>query len=277
MKRALAERAKQAEASNVFPAVGASPTPQAVMRAANHNNNNSSSSSNNHSFNLSQMSVPKKRPPIVRDTTMLPTTKDAAASPSIKIMTIPLLSAVAVPKPDVNGGPTSSSSAVPPPVKSAASTLGNNDTKLQQGNGNKRGRKSAAEKQALLEAEQENADPDGWFLKFQNRALVSELRALQSEVRQLTSERDVRRLHSASALKGVHMMEVQWAEMESTIQSISSQILRSRNDLLNNLSDADRVILGQVRATKALQFLTNVFAQFIFMDIHYIIHFKSEQ
>jgi len=252
MKRALAERAKQAEASNVFPAVGASPTPQAVVRAANNNR----STTNNHSFNLSQMSVPKKRPPIVRDTTMLPASKDAAASPSIKIMTIPLLSAVAVPKPDVNGGPTSSSSAnvaVPPPVKSAASTL-HNVTKLQQGNGNKRGRKSAAEKQALLEAEQENADPDGWFLKFQNRALVSELRALQSEVRQLTSERDVRRLHSASALKGVHMMEVQWAEMELTIQSISSQILRSRNDLLNNLSDADRVILGQVRATKALQF-----------------------
>lgn len=109
-------------------------------------------------------------------------------------------------------------------------------------------------------SDEEAGEPDGWFLKFQNKALVAELRSLQSELKDLTRERNARRVHSLTAVRGMHMVELRWREMEEVLRQLALSVLQQQSQIGGSnfqLSDTDRTILQQVRKT-FLQFMVYV-------------------
>jgi E3 ubiquitin-protein ligase BRE1 len=103
-------------------------------------------------------------------------------------------------------------------------------------------------KRRKQQQEDEAGEPDGWFLKFQNKALVAELRSLQSELKDLIEERDARRAHSLTAMRGMHMVELRWREMEEILRQLALLLLQQRTGNGADgfqLSDCDRSILEQ--------------------------------
>eukprot|EP00816_Leptocylindrus_hargravesii_P000665 CAMPEP_0196827490 /NCGR_PEP_ID=MMETSP1362-20130617/94183_1 /TAXON_ID=163516 /ORGANISM="Leptocylindrus danicus, Strain CCMP1856" /LENGTH=885 /DNA_ID=CAMNT_0042208129 /DNA_START=510 /DNA_END=3167 /DNA_ORIENTATION=- len=128
----------------------------------------------------------------------------------------------------------------PQRVKSEASTPKSSGGVTPTPRGRKRGKAAAA----AAGSDDEGKEPDGWFLKYQNKALVAELRALQTEVTSLTGERDARRIHSKAALTSVQIIENQWMSMEYTLSQISQHVLQ-RLDKHSDISDADRTVLIQ--------------------------------
>jgi len=57
-------------------------------------------------------------------------------------------------------------------------------------------------------------EPDGWFIKHQNSALVAELRGFKREINCLVRERDERRKISEKALEGVRKLSREWRNLE---------------------------------------------------------------
>lgn len=62
--------------------------------------------------------------------------------------------------------------------------------------------------------ESEVDSSSSFYLKHQNRALVTELKSLQFEIRQLEEERDARRQHCLAALRAIHELQNIWTCME---------------------------------------------------------------
>lgn len=99
--------------------------------------------------------------------------------------------------------PTLSSSTAPP----RPSPLG---TPREEGARSKRQRASTP-------VEDENGD-SAFYLKHQNRALASELKGLQYQLRLLEKERDLRRQHCYDATQALQALQSTWTQMEVALQ-----------------------------------------------------------
>lgn len=78
----------------------------------------------------------------------------------------------------------------------------------------KRQRSSAA----LSSEEKEEDDSSAFYLKHQNRALASELKGLQYQLRLLEKERDLRRLQCEQAGQALQALQNTWTQMEVALQ-----------------------------------------------------------
>lgn len=67
-------------------------------------------------------------------------------------------------------------------------------------------------------AEEDEGDSSGFYLKHQNRALVSELKGLQYQLRLLEKERDLRRQQCQEAGQALQALENTWTQMEVALQ-----------------------------------------------------------
>jgi len=67
-------------------------------------------------------------------------------------------------------------------------------------------------------AEEEEGDPSEFYLKHQNRALASELKGLQYQLKLLEKERDLRRQQCQEAGQALQALESTWTQMEVALQ-----------------------------------------------------------
>ena len=71
---------------------------------------------------------------------------------------------------------------------------------------------------ALAEHDDEEPDSSGFYLKHQNRALASELKGLQYQLRLLEKERDLRRQQCQQAGQALQDLHNTWTQMEVALQ-----------------------------------------------------------
>ena len=65
--------------------------------------------------------------------------------------------------------------------------------------------------------EEDDTQQSAFFLKHQNRALASELKALQYQLSLLETERDYRRQQCSSASQALHSLQATWTQMETEL------------------------------------------------------------
>jgi hypothetical protein len=78
--------------------------------------------------------------------------------------------------------------------------------------------RSSLKRQRPAEEEEEENESSGFYLKHQNRALASELKGLQYQLRLLEKERDVRRQQCQEASQALQALESTWTQMEVALQ-----------------------------------------------------------
>jgi len=107
-------------------------------------------------------------------------------------------------------------------------------------------------------------EPDGWFLKHQNKALASELRAYKRQISTLTAERDSRRAMCSKAYSDVVNFSKSWVDLEINLgnllgqsevvqkiiesetsnSNINSNITKAKANNNNEMTDADDFDIG---------------------------------
>jgi hypothetical protein len=80
---------------------------------------------------------------------------------------------------------------------------------------NKRPRRETSSQQ--LASEQDNDTTSAFYLQHQNRALAVELKSLQSQVRDLTQEREYRRISCLQAVQALHSLQATWTSLETAL------------------------------------------------------------
>lgn len=78
--------------------------------------------------------------------------------------------------------------------------------------------RSSLKRQRPTEEEEEGNDSSGFYLRHQNRALASELRGMQYQLRLLEKERDIRRQQCHEASQALQALESTWTQMEVALQ-----------------------------------------------------------
>lgn len=71
---------------------------------------------------------------------------------------------------------------------------------------------------AALAGGEEEDESSGFYLKHQNKALASELKGLQYQLRLLEKERDLRRQQCHDAGEALQALENTWTQMEVALQ-----------------------------------------------------------
>mmetsp|Transcript_5595 Transcript_5595/g.11500 ORF Transcript_5595/g.11500 Transcript_5595/m.11500 type:complete len:958 (-) Transcript_5595:109-2982(-) len=194
MKRALADRAKlDLPATGVASPPAESPAPNSGMSPALQNG------VIGHISSPSASQPPLKVPRLASDN-----------SSSLRVeQTSSMLSP---PQPsgleqDRSGATVRPSSVPTSPRPAMGSRSGNHTTPSS----NKRPRPS----QQQTEEEEDNGS--AFYLKHQNRALAIELKSLQSQVRDLTREREYRRRSCLQAVQALHSLQATWTSLETAL------------------------------------------------------------
>ena len=77
-------------------------------------------------------------------------------------------------------------------------------------------------------------EPDGWFLKFQNKALSTEMFGLKRKVAELCQEREDRRRDTREALSHVSSFSKAWLDLELTVAALLGD-----DKVMNKIIDAE--------------------------------------
>jgi hypothetical protein len=138
----------------------------------------------------------------------------------------------------------------PEPIKIPSQTSSSNALPHSSPSGTPRERRSSMKRQrssaALAEEEEEN-NSSAFYLKHQNKALASELKGLQYQLRLLEKERDLRRQQCQEAGQALQALENTWTQMEVALQlgtppersnaaGVSDVSIMAANCLCNNVS-----------------------------------------
>ena len=82
---------------------------------------------------------------------------------------------------------------------------------------NKRPRRASSSNKGGADSDEENDSSSAFFLQHQNRALAIELKSLQAQLRDLTQEREVRRISCLQAVQALHSLQATWTSLETAL------------------------------------------------------------